>query len=536
MDMSTKKTRDKAAGGGPGETARLPAVTVEQLSGDVDPLDRTDSWASTDSWKLGPEQQRDLEREAELGTLRSNLATMAESRGYLENSLRSLTSSLRELEARLLGESSRTSGLESDLRAREAQLAGLQKELEAGRAQWAGSQAERESLQQQLQALQEAGAAQLRVIEMLEAARQSDQDAQQAMLLEHEARAAALSRALAQIGERESAAGALQSRLAELDAAAQLAAEVARAREQQLQESVAGREAELAHVTAELAEARQRIAVLQSEQRDAVARADEARSLYDAARERGDTLQQSLAVLETSHADLRAQHEALQAGAGDLRNDLRDQLDMIRALNEQLDLARRGHDQALTDLKIAEERIRAADVELRNRDSRIERLGTSESEHKSRAENFARRLAERDGLIQRLEREAESSAAVLGKIQSNLGARLDKEESALPRDLVARLLVRNDGNTEIVQVLGRRTLIGRGVDCQLQIDADFVSRRHALVLVMPDETVIEDLNSTNGVYVNGTRVSRRRLAEGDNITIGKTVFRYVLKPVAERGS
>ncbi len=96
--------------------------------------------------------------------------------------------------------------------------------------------------------------------------------------------------------------------------------------------------------------------------------------------------------------------------------------------------------------------------------------------------------------------------------------------------------MRNDGNTEIVQVLGRRTLIGRGVDCQLQIDADFVSRRHALVLVLPDETVIEDLNSTNGVYVNGTRISRRRLAEGDNITIGKTVFRYVLKPVAERGS
>jgi hypothetical protein len=428
--MSISRTRNSTASGGPADTAELPAVKAEQLPGDSDPLDRTDSWASTDSWKLGAEQQRDLEREAELGTLRSNLATMAESHGYLENSLHSLTTNLRDLESRLLGESSRTAGLEGDLRTRETQLANMQKELEAGRAQWTGGQAERAALLQQVQALQESGAAQMRAIELLEAARQSDQDAQQAMLLEHEARAAALSRA--------------------------------QLREQQLQES--------------------------------------------------------LTALETSHAELRAQ------------------LEMMGVLNEQLDLARRGQEQALDDLKIAAERIRAADVELRNRDSRIERLGASESEHKSRAENFARRLAERDGLIQRLEREAESSAAVLGKIQSNLGARLDKDESALPRDLVARLLVRNDGNTEIVQVLGRRTLIGRGVDCQLQIDADFVSRRHALVLVMPDETVIEDLNSTNGVYVNGTRIARRRLAEGDNIAIGKTLFRYVLKPVSERGS
>jgi pSer/pThr/pTyr-binding forkhead associated (FHA) protein len=99
---------------------------------------------------------------------------------------------------------------------------------------------------------------------------------------------------------------------------------------------------------------------------------------------------------------------------------------------------------------------------------------------------------------------------------------------------VARLLTRNDGGTDIVHVLGRRTLVGRGTDCQLQIDAEFVSRRHALLQISADETVIEDLNSTNGVYINGQRVTRQALKEGDTVMIGKTVFRYLLKPVTER--
>ena len=491
MKTPQPSTIDDSVADTPSDTTRVLMVKPERLPGEAEPLDRTDAWASTDSWKLGPEQQLDFEREAELGALRSNLASMAESRGYLENSLRSLTSSLRELETRLLEESQRTAGHEADLRAREAELAEARHELEAARAQWAGGETERAALLQQVQALQENSAAQMRAIELLEAARREDQDAAQAMLLEQEASAAHA-----------------QVRVQQLQAT--------------LQETIAGRDAEMARLVAELA----------------------------AARGHGEGLQQSLQSLGEEHAGLRSRHEALQsehgtlrsehdallAGAEELRTEQGHQLDMVRALNEQLDLARSGHEQALNDLRIAEERIRAADVELRNRDARIERLGASEQEHKARAEKFARRLAERDGLIQRLEREAESSAAVLGKIQSNLSSRLDKEDSALPRDLVARLLVRNDGNTEIVQVLGRRTLIGRGVDCQLQIDAEFVSRRHALVLVMPDETVVEDLNSTNGVYVNGTRVSRRRLSEGDNITIGRTVFRYVLKPVAERSS
>ena len=70
----------------------------------------------------------------------------------------------------------------------------------------------------------------------------------------------------------------------------------------------------------------------------------------------------------------------------------------------------------------------------------------------------------------------------------------------------ARVLIRTDGNTDFVHVLGRRTRIGRGSDNELVLDTKHISRYHAVLLAGPVHTSIEDLNSTNGVFVNGKRV------------------------------
>ena len=84
-----------------------------------------------------------------------------------------------------------------------------------------------------------------------------------------------------------------------------------------------------------------------------------------------------------------------------------------------------------------------------------------------------------------------------------------------------------DGDAEIVHVLGRRTTIGRGADNDLRIDTKFISRHHAVVIAGPAQTMLEDLRSTNGVMVNGRRVTRSPLRDGDVVHIGKTQFRYV---------
>jgi FHA domain len=65
--------------------------------------------------------------------------------------------------------------------------------------------------------------------------------------------------------------------------------------------------------------------------------------------------------------------------------------------------------------------------------------------------------------------------------------------------------------------------IGRSAACQLVLDDALVSRRHAQVLLLPDGKVwIEDLDSVNGVYVNGERIEKRvALEPGDRIVIGQ---------------
>ena len=70
-------------------------------------------------------------------------------------------------------------------------------------------------------------------------------------------------------------------------------------------------------------------------------------------------------------------------------------------------------------------------------------------------------------------------------------------------------------------------MIGRGADCQLILDDDYVSTRHARVVSTPNGIYVEDLGSTNGTYVNGHRVTgQERLHLDDRIRIGDTEFRY----------
>lgn len=63
--------------------------------------------------------------------------------------------------------------------------------------------------------------------------------------------------------------------------------------------------------------------------------------------------------------------------------------------------------------------------------------------------------------------------------------------------------------------------VGRNASCQLSLDDPLVSRRHALLSVAQDSVVIEDLQSRNGVLVNGTKIEGRvALQPGDRILIG----------------
>ncbi len=75
-------------------------------------------------------------------------------------------------------------------------------------------------------------------------------------------------------------------------------------------------------------------------------------------------------------------------------------------------------------------------------------------------------------------------------------------------------------------LLPGRFVIGRTPDNDMQVESKFVSRHHAQLITNPGGTVVEDLNSTNGVYLNGKRVRRHRLVAGDVIKLGVHELTY----------
>ena len=86
---------------------------------------------------------------------------------------------------------------------------------------------------------------------------------------------------------------------------------------------------------------------------------------------------------------------------------------------------------------------------------------------------------------------------------------------------VIKIEVRSEGKTVSVHAFPPgRIIIGRSPDNEIYIRSKFVSRHHAQLISDYHGCVIEDMQSTNGILVGGQQVRKRRLRDGDVITLG----------------
>src|SRR5919198_2360365 len=96
---------------------------------------------------------------------------------------------------------------------------------------------------------------------------------------------------------------------------------------------------------------------------------------------------------------------------------------------------------------------------------------------------------------------------------------------ARPHAPAARLrIIRRDGTEREAEADGGHMTIGRARDNDLVLDDGKVSRHHARLMPRHGTLVFTDLGSTNGSWVNGTRVAEVALGEGDRIELGETVL------------
>lgn len=70
-------------------------------------------------------------------------------------------------------------------------------------------------------------------------------------------------------------------------------------------------------------------------------------------------------------------------------------------------------------------------------------------------------------------------------------------------------------------------IIGRGEDCDIRMQDNSVSRKHALIEPTADGFVIRDKQSLNGIFINDVQTSEARLHDGDYVRVGNCIFRFL---------
>jgi pSer/pThr/pTyr-binding forkhead associated (FHA) protein len=103
-------------------------------------------------------------------------------------------------------------------------------------------------------------------------------------------------------------------------------------------------------------------------------------------------------------------------------------------------------------------------------------------------------------------------------------------------------MFRSDGQRKDFPLSQPVSVIGRGENCDLRVPLLNVSRRHCEVRVQGQTVKVKDLASSNGTYVNNTRISDVDLHAGDRLAVGPIVFTIQvsgspadIRPVASKG-
>ena len=268
-----------------------------------------------------------------------------------------------------------------------------------------------------------------------------------------------------------------------------------------------------------------------------------------------DTAQDRVSELTEELTALRQQNMSLSADVGKLQKEHEAEVRRIRfelgeaqetiadqeTINVQLtsDLFSTKGSQKGLETQLEETRAKY--------EERIQSLEQQANKLRNQLDDYEYKLENKDEAITALMNELSNRSAAKESVEeiedviSEIEKVIDEIDDRIPttteeqvhadRERVTRLLVgENEGQELRFPLFKDRLTIGRTAHNDIQLDTQFISRQHAVIVTENGITKIVDWGSKNGILVNEERVSEQVLENGDIVTIGTTDFRYEERP------
>jgi chromosome segregation ATPase len=258
--------------------------------------------------------------------------------------------------------------------------------------------------------------------------------------------------------------------------------------------------------------------------------------------EERDALRSASAQLGARAADLEQKDAELAQVFGELvaaRAEAQGQTMLVKERTDELGTFQRGVIQHETAIREFEHTIRSRGEQVEELMTQLRaaldertKMGMLLDKARAREKNLTEQIFTRDSQIAGLQADLAVHTEALATIRRDVSRIGNHATGEL--DEVEHMLepVQHEGPT---LYLTREVLtVGRTSDNDISIPSKLISRCHARLLVGPTGVIIEDADSMNGCYVNGTRVRQHLLHDGDMLELGDMRYRLRTRPVRDR--
>ncbi len=229
-------------------------------------------------------------------------------------------------------------------------------------------------------------------------------------------------------------------------------------------------------------------------------------------------------------ADFEKEMRQIRLELGEAQETVADRESLSQQLTSDLFDTKSFSSSLENRLSAAEKDNKATIAKLKRKLKKIETLNDELNYKLSNKDNaLAGMLTE----LSKRSKEIKSTDAiedVIHELDDRISEQIE-DTSGVEKARVTRLLIGNiDGQELRFPLFKDRLTIGRTVHNDIQLNAAYISRRHAAIVTDEDGTRIIDSGSKNGVYVNSRRVTEQALQNGDVVTIGSAEFKFEERP------